>query len=387
MLNHPGCLKIAKGGRGAKIAWKTERDEWLMPLKKSAFENLHASKNSPKLIMLAHILAMAVFRHRKVLVYSKCLKTLDLVEDFLCCRDWKSRIGSLGDHFRDLRLGGWKKHKDYVRIDGGVSSGKRGEMVESFNDTESLKAFLISSLAGGIGINLCSASVVVILDNHFNPAVSSQCVSRAHRYGQKEPVSVFRLAIRDSVESKVYKRSVNKTGVASTVLDGIHFDGSFSTHELDDLQNNDIIVTCDECGKRRVLPVKQDVPDADFACSMNTDPLYNSCGVKEDPKLQQLPFDCELDINNRDNVLLQHLRQVVNSATMRKRLVAGFCPVEENHESEICCDEGIKKLKKEISAKLHGTKKPKSVLHNQEDEVMIVEVRPPSSSKRKHDQV
>lgn len=354
-----------------------------MPLKQPAFDKLHASKNSPKLIMLAHILAMATGRSQKVLIYSKCLKTLDLVEEFLAYRDWKSRLGSLADHFKDWRLGGWKKNTDYVRIDGGVSSGKRGEMVESFNDTKSIKAFLISSLAGGVGINLCSASVVVILDNHFNPSVSSQCVSRAHRFGQKKPVSVFRLAIRDSVESKVYKRSVNKTGVASSVLDGIHFDGGFATHELDDLQNNDIILTCDKCRQRRVLPEKQDVPDDGFICSMNKDPLYNSCAVKEDKKLQQLPFDCDYDANNSDNRMLQHLRQVVNSATMQKRIVAGFCPVEENHESEICCDEGIKKLKKEIAAKVNKTK---AVQHNREDEVLVVEVRPPPA-KRKHDQV
>lgn len=379
VLNHPGAAKIAKGGRGIKIAWKKDRDRWTVSLKQTVFDNLHKTKNSPKFIALAHILAMSISRRKKVLIYSKCLKTLDLVEEFLCFRDWKTRVGSLADSFKEMRLGGWKKNEDYVRIDGGVASGKRGQLVENFNDETSLKAFLISSLAGGIGINLCSASVVVIMDNHFNPSVANQCVSRAHRYGQKESVNVFRLAILDSVESKVYKRSVNKTGVASSVLDGIHFDGSFSAHELDDLQNNDIAVACDECQKRRVLPGTQDIPDDGFVCSMNEDKSYANCNVPEDPKLQNLPFD--LDGEHTDNVILQHLRQVVNTATMHKRIVAGFCPVEETREREICCDEGLANLKKEIAAKNYPNMRQEEG-QNQENEVMVVGVRPPSTSPR-----
>jgi len=385
MLNHPGCLKIAKGGRGAKIAWKNERDTWLKSIKASEYDNLHTSKIAPKFIVLAHILAMCAERREKALIFSLCLKTLDLVEDFLCYRDWKSRVGSL-DHFKDLRLGGWKKNKDYVRIDGGVGSGKRGELVDDFNDTNSIKAFLISSQAGGIGINLCSANVVVVLDNHFNPSISNQCISRAHRYGQKKTVSVFRLAIRDSLESKVYKRSVNKTGVAMSVLDGIHVDNNFFASELDDLQNNDIIMTCDKCGKRRMLPVNQEVPDDDFVCSMNSDKLFNQCTSKEDPKLQEAPVELNFDKQN-ENCILQHLRQVVNTATRRKkRTVAGFCPVEVNRDGDNSCDEVIAKLKQEIAAKRHP-RKPKAVKRNSEsgdDEVQVVQVLPAFSKRKLH---
>ena len=243
MLNHPGCVKIVKSRRGARILWKDEPDDWLDTLKPTEYDNLQLARNSPKLIVLSHILAMAVQRSEKVLVYSKCLKTLDLVEEFLSSLYWKKRVGSLEENFSDLQLGGWKKNHDYVRIDGGVASGKRGELVETFNETDDIKAFLISSLAGGIGINLCSASIVVILDNHFNPTVSNQCISRAHRYGQDKPVRVFRLAIQNSLESKIYKRSVNKTGVAMRVLDGIYNESSFTSEELNDLQQNDIVLT------------------------------------------------------------------------------------------------------------------------------------------------
>ena len=65
-----------------------------------------------------------------------------------------SHVISLHIPFEDDRLGGWKKGIDYLRIDGSVDNGKRGELVESFNKMDDIKAFLISSLAGGIGINL-----------------------------------------------------------------------------------------------------------------------------------------------------------------------------------------------------------------------------------------
>jgi len=119
------------------------------------YSKLDHPRNSPKLIVLANILALAFQREEKTLVYSKCLKTLDLVEQFLGSPDWKKHYPSLNDFQR--KLGGMKKNRDYVRIDGSVNSGKRGSLVDKFNeDASGIKVFLISSLAGGIGINLVS---------------------------------------------------------------------------------------------------------------------------------------------------------------------------------------------------------------------------------------
>ena len=89
-----------------------------------------------------------------MLLYSKCLKTLDLVESFLQSKKWARKVTSLDQHFPSAKLGGWKKGSHYLRIDGSVDSGKRGSLVRSFGNSDSVEVFLISSLAGGLGINL-----------------------------------------------------------------------------------------------------------------------------------------------------------------------------------------------------------------------------------------
>lgn len=91
------------------------------------------------------------------------------------------------------------------------------------------------------------------MDNHFNPSVSSQCVARAHRYGQDKPVHCYRLAIFGTLESKVYNRVVNKTSVASGVIDGNHISQNYTKAELNDLLRVDCWATCDKCGKSRRL--------------------------------------------------------------------------------------------------------------------------------------
>jgi SNF2 family DNA or RNA helicase len=157
MLNHPGCLKLKKGGTGSKLQWRENGGEtWLVSdgIKEKEYQNLEQFRNSPKFILLAHGIVKAGELNEKILISSKCLKTLDLIEYFFSSSDWKSHIGSLKD-LTHKRLGGWKKGKDYVRVDGAVQSGKRGILIDDFNsDQSNLKVFLISSEAGGIGINL-----------------------------------------------------------------------------------------------------------------------------------------------------------------------------------------------------------------------------------------
>jgi hypothetical protein len=95
---------------------------------------------------------------------------------------------------------------------------------------------------------------VVIMDNHFNPTVSSQCVSRAHRYGQDKPVHCYRLAIEGTLESKVYARSENKSSVASGVIDGEYKAQNYTKAETEDLTRIDTLLTCAVCQKKRRLP-------------------------------------------------------------------------------------------------------------------------------------
>eukprot|EP00977_Amphora_coffeiformis_P020487 scaffold8306_cov171-Amphora_coffeaeformis.AAC.4 len=240
VLNHPGCMNFSHNQ-----AWMWDEDQ----------EKMKEAWKSPKFIILVHILAMADQLGEKTLVYSKCLETLNMIEHFLKSPDWKKQIASLKDTFDGASgLENWKKNRDYLRIDGNTDPGKRGHLVDTFNNHERVRVFLISSIAGGIGINLTSATRVVIMDNHFNPSVSTQCVARAHRYGQTKPVHCYRLAIEGTLEAKVYARAVNKSSVASGVVDGEYLSQEYTKADLENLTKIDCWATCSECQKKRLLP-------------------------------------------------------------------------------------------------------------------------------------
>jgi len=93
--------------------------------------------------------------------------------------------GVLASQFSTRDYGGWTRNKDYLRIDGSNSASERGSLIRSFERTDSLiKAFLISTKAGGLGINLTSANRVVLLDSGWNPSLEQQAIYRCYRYGQ-----------------------------------------------------------------------------------------------------------------------------------------------------------------------------------------------------------
>jgi hypothetical protein len=114
LLNHPGCLKLSKRKKGKELTWKSldeAEDEWYIEagLKDKEFASMHEAKNSPKLIILAHIIAFALLYGDKTLIYSDNLGTLDIIEWFLSQDDWRKHAHSLGryDQFKSLKLGGW----------------------------------------------------------------------------------------------------------------------------------------------------------------------------------------------------------------------------------------------------------------------------------------
>jgi SNF2 family DNA or RNA helicase len=136
------------------------------------------SGDSGKLEDITHMLENAIAEGHKVLVFSQFVKHLDLVREYL------------------------KTHKiEFAYLDG--SSTDRKEQVERFNKDSSLKVFLISIKAGGLGLNLTEADYVFILDPWWNPAVEAQAIDRAHRIGQKRKVFTYKFITRNSVEEKI----------------------------------------------------------------------------------------------------------------------------------------------------------------------------------------
>ncbi|KPM35457.1 hypothetical protein AK830_g11120 [Neonectria ditissima] len=136
---------------------------------------------SGKMLLLDRLLLKLLEDNHKVLIFSQFTTQLDILEDY--CRE-----------LRDWNV---------CRIDGSVSQDSRGKQIHAFNHDPDYKIFLLSTRAGGQGINLASADTVVLFDSDFNPQQDLQAQDRCHRIGQTRPVIVYRLATKDTVEEQL----------------------------------------------------------------------------------------------------------------------------------------------------------------------------------------
>lgn len=152
---------------------------------------------SSKLQLLSLMLPKLQERGHRVLMFSQFLDNLDIVEDFL---------DGLGFQHR--------------RIDGTINAMEKQKRIDEFNAPNSpYFAFLLSTRAGGVGINLATADTVIILDPDFNPHQDIQALSRAHRIGQKQKVLVFQLMTRDSVEEKIMQIGRKKMALDHVLIE------------------------------------------------------------------------------------------------------------------------------------------------------------------------
>lgn len=104
-------------------------------------------------------------------------------------------------------------------------------MVQAFN-AGSRDAFLVSLKAGGVGLNLTSADVVILVDLWWNPAVEEQAIARAHRMGQKNTVEVIRLITKGTIEEKIMEIQERKKDLIANVLEGDTVDKVLSEAEI-----------------------------------------------------------------------------------------------------------------------------------------------------------
>lgn len=141
----------------------------------------HIVKASGKFIVLEKLVQELVLqRRKKVLIFSGFTKTLDLCEDLLA---WRGGNAVEAAAFR------------YIRLDGSTSRAKRNLGIRLFNQAASeFKVMLISTRAGGLGINLATASDVIFLDEDWNPQITLQAEARAHRIGQTNPVTIYKIS-------------------------------------------------------------------------------------------------------------------------------------------------------------------------------------------------
>lgn len=152
---------------------------------------------SSKLVLLDQMLPKLKAQGHRVLLFSQFLGMLDIIEDFL------TGIGL-----------------KYQRLDGSISSLEKQKRIDAFNEPGSeYFAFLLSTRAGGVGINLATADTVIILDPDFNPHQDIQALSRAHRIGQKNKVLCFQLMTKSSVEEKIMQIGRKKMALDHALIE------------------------------------------------------------------------------------------------------------------------------------------------------------------------
>ena len=166
-------------------------------LKETNFLNLSNPRYSGKMEVLAGLLTILESEGAKVLLFSYSTSLLNIIETYIESKGYS-----------------------YCRLDGSTRVGARQEMVNTFNKDQGLFLFLLSTKAGGLGLNITGANTVVIFDPNWNPSHDMQAQDRAYRLGQTRDVKVFRLIAAGCIEEVVYLRQLYKQQLAANTVDG-----------------------------------------------------------------------------------------------------------------------------------------------------------------------
>ncbi|XP_026125851.1 DNA excision repair protein ERCC-6-like 2 isoform X1 [Carassius auratus] len=163
--------------------------------KQAAFEAMSDPMYSGKMKVLQKLLNHFIAKKDKVLLFSLSTKLLDVLESYCMAEGL-----------------------EYHRLDGNTKSKDRVKIVKEFNSSRDVNLCLVSTLAGGLGLNFVGANVVVLFDPTWNPANDLQAIDRVYRIGQCRDVTVFRLISLGTVEEIIYLRQIYKQQLQSSVI-------------------------------------------------------------------------------------------------------------------------------------------------------------------------
>ncbi|KAI5119788.1 hypothetical protein M0805_006586 [Coniferiporia weirii] len=173
-------------------------------------ENIY--RVSGKFELLTRILPKFFATGHRVLIFFQMTKVMDIMEDFMKMQNWR-----------------------YLRLDGGTKTEERALHVQSFNAKDSpVQVFILSTRAGGLGLNLQSADTVIIFDSDWNPHADLQAQDRAHRIGQTKSVRILRFITEKSVEEAMYARARYKLDIDDKVIQAGRFDNKSTQEEQEE---------------------------------------------------------------------------------------------------------------------------------------------------------
>ena len=191
----PGSDPYQKATEFARMAFGDEHGESRLHERDVSYLSRSSETSCGKMRAVVALLRLWKAKKAKVLLFSYSTQMLDILEDVI------SRKGYI-----------------YSRLDGSTPAGRRGKLVDDFNNIPEKFIFLLSTKAGGLGLNLVSATVVVVFDPNWNPSFDMQAQDRAYRIGQRHDVQVYRMISTNTVEEKIYQRQLYKQGQEGLVL-------------------------------------------------------------------------------------------------------------------------------------------------------------------------
>lgn len=166
--------------------------------------------SSGKMMMLDQMLPKLIQREHKVLIFSQWTSLMDILEDYCIMRNF-----------------------GYSRLDGQMKIVNRQEEIAKFESNPSVRVFLLSTRAGGLGLNLAMADTVIIYDSDWNPQMDLQAQDRCHRIGQTKPVVVYRFVTANTVDQKIVERAGSKRKLEKMIIHKGKFKGNRDTGGLE----------------------------------------------------------------------------------------------------------------------------------------------------------
>ncbi|KAI9900202.1 hypothetical protein N3K66_004464 [Trichothecium roseum] len=206
----------------------------------------HIVYNSGKMKVLDRLLKRMQEEGSRVLIFSQMSRLLDILEDYCVFRGYK-----------------------YCRIDGGTAHEDRIAAIDEYNKPGSEKfVFLLTTRAGGLGINLTTADIVILYDSDWNPQADLQAMDRAHRIGQTKQVKVYRFVTDNAIEEKVLQRAAQKLRLDQLVIQQGRAQAAAKA-----AANKDELLSMIQHGAEKVFQNKSGSGDGEKSADMDDDDI------------------------------------------------------------------------------------------------------------------
>lgn len=291
-------------------------------------------RGSGKLVLLDKLLCRLKETGHRVLIFSQMVRMLDILADYL-----------------------QKRHFSFQRLDGSIKGEIRRQALDHFNAEGSQDfCFLLSTRAGGLGINLATADTVIIFDSDWNPQNDLQAQARAHRIGQKNQVNIYRLVTARSVEEQIVERAKQKMVLDHLVIQRMDTTGrtvldrgnaassnnnpfnkddlsailKFGAEELfKDEQENDEELVCDIDEILRRAETRNEDPEMPGDDLLSAFKVASIAAFEEEPDTSTKDNEnqaIEEDTKDWDDIIPEDFRRVVENEEKAKEMEDLYLP-------------------------------------------------------------